>query len=259
MSMKYLGESFDIHCGGVDNIFPHHENEIAQSESATGRRFATLWLHSEHLIVDGEKMAKSLGNQYTLGELIERGAEPRCVRFLFLCTHYRKKLNFSFAALDDAAGALGRVDEMRFRLTHAAEGGEARPEIGTAIERFLAEFADGLADDLNVSKALAALFDFVKAANIAIESGKLGEGDLDRILAALERADSVLGVLDPADWGGACGDQGLSDEAIEKLVVERTEARANRDFARGDEIRDELAAAGVVLEDTPQGTRWKRR
>src|SRR6185295_1337521 len=155
MSMKHLGESFDIHCGGVDNVFPHHENEIAQSESATGKRFVQVWLHSEHLIVDGQKMSKSLGNQFTLPDLLARGCSARAVRYLFLSVHYRQKLNFTFESLDAAGAALRRLDDMRFRLEHAAEGGPERPEVAAAAEKLQAGFGEALADDLNTSEALA--------------------------------------------------------------------------------------------------------
>jgi cysteinyl-tRNA synthetase len=258
MSMKYLGETFDIHTGGVDNIFPHHENEIAQSESATGRPFARTWLHAEHLIVDGEKMSKSLGNQFTLGDLLARGCDPRAIRYLFLSVHYRQRLNFTFESLDAAAAALRRVDEMRFRLAHAAESGEPDAELGAAIGRLEEEFAAALADDLNLSGALGALFRFVREVNVAVEAGKIGSGDRQRVLDALGRLDGVLGVLDPADWKRAAAPAGPSDEEIGALVARRDQARAGRDFAAADRLRDELAAAGVVLEDTPQGTRWKR-
>lgn len=262
MSMKYLGETFDIHCGGVDNVFPHHENEIAQSESASGAPFARLWLHSEHLIVDGEKMSKSLGNQYTLRDLLERGIDPRALRHLFLSVHYRQKLNFTFRSLDAAAGALRRVDEMRFRLAHAAESGDPDPGLAAAIDTLRTDFAAALADDLNVAGALGALFLFVREINRIVEEGRLGSGDRDRVVAALADLDRVLGVLDPADWesgveeGGSVA--GLTDDEIEERIGRRAAARADRDFAEADRVRDELAAAGILLEDTPQGTRWKR-
>jgi cysteinyl-tRNA synthetase len=258
MSMAYLGETFDIHCGGVDNIFPHHENEIAQSESATDRPFARFWLHSEHLIVDGEKMSKSLGNQYTLSELIERGCDPRAIRYLFLSVHYRQKLNFTFESLDGAAAALRRVDEMRFLLDHAPEAGEPDAALGAATVRMEEEFTAALADDLNLSAALGALFRFVREVNVAVKEGRIGSGDRQRVAAALDRIDRVLGVLDAGEWRRAGEEPDLSDDEIAALVREREQARAAREFAASDRIRDELAAAGVVLEDTPQGTRWKR-
>jgi cysteinyl-tRNA synthetase len=260
MSIKYLGATFDIHCGGVDNIFPHHENEIAQSESATGKPFVHTWLHSEHLLVDGAKMSKSLGNQYTLPELLGRGIPARSLRYLFLAVHYRQKLNFTFESLDAAGAALRRVDEMRFRLAHAPVSGEARPmpsAAAQAAERLATDFAAALADDLNLASALAALFGFVKEVNVAIEAG-LGEGDREKVVAALADVDRVLGVLDPAEWQDQ-GDTASEDEEITRLVHERDEARRRRDFAASDRLRAELAERGIVLEDTPQGTRWKRK
>jgi cysteinyl-tRNA synthetase len=259
MSLSLLGESFDIHCGGVDLIFPHHENEIAQSESATDRPFVHTWLHSEHLIVDGQKMSKSLGNQYTLSDLLERGYTARAIRYLFLSVHYRQKLNFTFESLDAAAGALRRVDEMRFRLGHAVETGEPNATVAAAIERLRRDFTASVADDLNAAAALSALFIFVKEVNLAVEEARIGDGDRQRIAAALADVDRVLGVLDPADWPAAEAASGPSEEEIERRIQERLEARKRRDFAASDRIRDELAAQGVILEDTPQGTRWKRR
>lgn len=259
MSMKYLGETFDIHSGGVDLIFPHHENEIAQSEAATGRTFVRTWLHSEHLIVDGQKMSKSLGNQYTLDDLRGRGVAVRALRYLFLSVHYRLKLNFTFESAESAAGALRRLDEMRFRLEHAAEKGAPAPRLASAVELLRRDFAAGLADDLNVSAALAAVFAFVKEVNVAIEAG-LGGGDKARVQAALAGLDHVLGVLDPAAWPAAAAAAPPQDEAeIERLLRERDLARQRRDFAAADRLRAELAGQGVVVEDTPQGARWKRR
>jgi cysteinyl-tRNA synthetase len=258
MSMKYLGETFDLHCGGVDLIFPHHENEIAQSESATGKPFVRTWFHSEHLIVDGQKMSKSLGNQYTLPDLLARGGSPRALRYLFLSVHYRQKLNFTFESLEGAAGALRRVDEMRFRLQHAEEKGSPDPRLAEAAGSLQRDFAAGLMDDLNVAVALAAVFAFVKEVNVAIEEGRIGTGDRQRVLDALAGVDRVLGVLEPAEWPQGQGEEGDAGE-IERLIQERNDARKRRDFAASDRIRDELAARGIVLEDTPQGTRWKRK
>jgi cysteinyl-tRNA synthetase len=260
MSAKYLGETFDIHCGGVDNIFPHHENEIAQSECATGQPFVRTWLHSEHLVVDGQKMSKSLGNFYTLPELLARGCSPRALRYLLISVHYRQKLNFTFAGVDAAASALKRVDEFVFRVRNARGAGEPQEKLHRRIEALLEGFGASLADDLNISSALAALFDFVRDVNILVDRGGLGEGDVDRVLESLKRIDSVLGVIffEDRGGGGSSAASGPSDAEIEALIVERREARARKDFARADGIRKELAAQGVVLEDTPQGTRFKR-
>ncbi len=258
MSMKYLGETFDVHCGGVDNMFPHHENEIAQSESATGKPFASLWLHSEHLIVDGQKMAKSLGNFYTLKELVEQGRDPRAMRYLLLSVHYRQKLNFTFEALDASAAALQRVDDLRLRLQTAAEAEGERGDVAELAATLREEFAAALADDLNTSGALGALFKFVKGVNVAVDEGRLGAGDRERVAAALADVDRVLGVLDASEWGSGAAPGGPSDAEVEDFIDERQAARRGRDFARADEIRQQLAAQGVVLEDTPAGTRWKR-
>jgi cysteinyl-tRNA synthetase len=181
------------------------------------------------------------------------------VRYLLLSVQYRQKINFTFDSLDGAVGALRRIDEMRFRLAHAAEAGEPDPALAAAIERLRRDFAESVADDLNLAAGLAALFVFVKDMNLAVEEGRIGAGDRQRILDALAEVDQVLGVLDPAEWPSAETASGPSEEEIERRIQERLDARKNRDFAAADRIRDELAAQGVILEDTPQGTRWKRR
>jgi cysteinyl-tRNA synthetase len=261
MSMKYFGETFDIHCGGVDNIFPHHENEIAQSESATGVPFARYWLHSEHLIVESQKMSKSLGNFYTLDDVLAQGLDPRAVRYALLAVHYRQKLNFSFASVESAASALRRIDDLRFRLDHAREGSEARSEVRAAADNLDLDFDAALRDDINISAALAAVFGFVRDLNSAIEENRLGAGDRELVARTLRGVDSVLGVLHREDWAGeelAAEAGGLSDTEIDALIAERQAARGARDFKRSDEIRDRLRAAGVVIEDTAAGPRWRR-
>ncbi|HVS65797.1 MAG TPA: cysteine--tRNA ligase [Thermoanaerobaculia bacterium] len=262
MSQALLGPSFDIHCGGVDNIFPHHENEIAQSESANGERFARYWLHAEHLLVDGEKMAKSLGNQYTLGELLTQGCDPRAIRYLFVSVHYRQKLNFSFDSLANAQAALKRLDEMRFRLDAAPvclEGCE--PCLQRASRALRSEFTAALGDDLNTAGALGALFTFVRAANRRVDAGITDDEKRD-VHAVLAEVDDVLGVLDAERWrsedAAVDGGERLTDEQVEALLAERQEARAGRDFAAADRLRDRLAGCGIVIEDTPQGARWRR-
>lgn len=263
MSQKYLGTTFDIHCGGVDNLFPHHENEIAQSESANGSPLARYWLHSEHLTVDGEKMSKSLGNCHTLGDLQARGLAARSIRYLLISVHYRQQLDFTFAKAAAAGRALKRVDDMRFRLAHEAEQAVDRASLEAAAAGFEAAFAAALADDVNTSGALGTVFRFVHEVNGIIDRG-LPVGARERVESALERADQVLAVLDAGAWAAVAGSGpgqasgGLDDAEIERLVEARNEARAARDFGAADRVRDELAAAGVVVEDTPAGSRWKR-
>ncbi len=258
MSQKYLGATFDIHCGGVDNLFPHHENEIAQSESANDSPLARYWLHSEHLTVDGEKMSKSLGNCYTLGHLLERGLSARAVRYLLASVHYRQQLDFTFDKLAEVGRALKRIDDMRFRLAHEVEKESDPAPLDRAASDFESAFAGALADDLNTAGALGAVFTFVHEVNASIDRG-LPSGGKALVQASLDRADQVLAVLDAAAWAeSSSADGALSAGEIDALVEARSAARASRDFQAADRIRDELSQAGVLVEDAPGGSRWKR-
>ncbi|MCD4751424.1 MAG: cysteine--tRNA ligase, partial [Thermoanaerobaculales bacterium] len=253
MAMTLLGEEFDIHTGGVDNIFPHHENEIAQSEGATGRRFARFWLHAEHLNVESEKMAKSKGNFFTLRELLERGFDPVVIRYLLLSVPYRQKLNFTFDGLHAAEQAIERIANTVRRLGHtpAAEGSVDLNE--TVIDEFLKDFREGLATDLNTARALASLHTLLRRINTALDGNGINADLRNRIATAFAEADSVLAVFPIMET-----DEKGDDAEIQKLVEERTTAREARDFKRADEIRDELSARNIVLEDTPHGPVWHR-
>jgi cysteinyl-tRNA synthetase len=254
MSMKYLGEHFDIHTGAVDNIFPHHENEIAQSEGATGHRFVEMWLHAEHLVVDGEKMSKSKGNFYTLDDVLAKRDDPAAVRYLLLSVPYRKKLNFTWEALAGAAAAVERIRSAAVRISEVASAGTPpKPGAFPAEQRaalFRSEFASGMDDDLNTPEALAALFNFLRQVNAAIDDGSLDSDGARVAQGALGSADSVLGVLPKA--------REVLPVEVEERIVARNDARRRRDFAEADRIRDDLAARGIMLEDTPGGTRWKK-
>jgi cysteinyl-tRNA synthetase len=259
MSMDLLGEHFDIHTGAVDNIFPHHENEIAQSEGATRHPFVNYWLHAEHLIVDGEKMSKSKGNFYLLKDVLERQNNPAAVRYLFLSVPYRQKLNFTWDSLSAAAQAVDRLKNFQRQLAELVElkSAGARNPVSPnfsyeneIIRPFENEFDASLADDLNTAAALGALFKLLRSVYVSIEAGQINSADASRALGALRAADSVIGVL-------PSGEEILPAE-VERLIAERLDARKRRDFARSDAIRDELAAGGIILEDTANGTRWKK-
>jgi cysteinyl-tRNA synthetase len=267
MSMGLLGESFDIHTGGVDNIFPHHENEIAQSEGATGKPFVHTWLHAEHLFVEGQKMAKSLGNYYTLRDLLEKGHKPLAIRYLLISVPYRQKLNFTFDGLHAAEEGIGRIGNTLRQLatTPAATGEGSLP--ASVVDAFETEFDAALADDLNTARALAALHTLLTAVNQALDAGGIASDVRPRLDAAFSRVDAVLGIV-PHDAtvrvfgeqvAGSVGPVTASfrspdDAEIEGLIAERVAARKAGDFARADGIRKQLAERGIVLEDTPHGT-----
>ena len=247
MSMKYLGTHFDIHTGGEDNIFPHHENEIAQSEAATGTTFVNYWLHCRHLLVDNQKMSKSLGNFYTLRDLLDKGFKPKGLRYALLATHYRQPMNFTLEGLHAAENAVQRLLDFLHALSSAdGSGFDVAPVLQRTQERFKA----CLDDDLNISGALGAIFEMVRDVNRAMAQQQLSAAEAAQVTAAMRRFDTVLGVLEPAE--------DTDDAQAEALVLERQEARQQRDFARADAIRDQLQELGYTVEDTPQGSRLKR-
>lgn len=252
MSMKFLGESFDIHTGGEDNVFPHHENEIAQSEAATGEPFAKYWMHCRYLLVDGEKMSKSKGNFFTLRDLLEKGHNPAAIRYLLASGHYRSPLNFTFDGLKGSDAAVQRLKDCVLRLSEVATDGSAADDSFAPLQSAQERFETAMDDDLDVPNALAAVFDFVRYANQAIDDRSLTPAEATASLDFMKAVDSIFNVMD-------MGKQETLDEDIQRLIEERQAARKSRDFAKADAIRDQLAEMGIVLEDTPQGIRWKRR
>ena len=279
MAMEFLGESFDLHAGGEDLMFPHHENEIAQSESVTHKPFARHWMHVRFLLVDGRKMSKSEGNFYTLRDLLLKGYKASAIRLALISVPYRHQLNFTFDGLTEATNAIERLRTFHQRLATSSFALGENPALQEAAKKAQAEYLAALSNDLNTAEARAPIFDLIRAANTAIDRGELLAGDRDAIQAVLASFDAVFEVIEDRDaeptrrameWAEQAGRmaevapellarQGLTDEAIDALVAERTTAKKQRNFARADQIRNELAEKGIVIEDSKDGVRWKRK
>jgi cysteinyl-tRNA synthetase len=266
MAMKYLGETLDIHTGGIDLAFPHHENEIAQTEAATGKPFVRYWLHAEHLLVEGEKMSKSLGNFFTLRDLFAKGYKPSALRFALASVPYRKQLNFTFDGLKQATNSVERLRNFADRLKQGKFPAGKKEGMAARIAKASEEFDAGLSDDLNTARALAAVFDLVREVNIAMDKGEFRQGDVAAVQNFLATFDKVFAVLEGNDaeklrvLGYGAAESGLSEAEIDKLVAERNAAKKKRDFAAADRIRKELADRGIILEDAKNGSvRWKRK
>ncbi|HQR36460.1 MAG TPA: cysteine--tRNA ligase [Blastocatellia bacterium] len=252
MSMKSLGETFDIHAGGIDLVFPHHENEIAQSEGATGKPFVNYWVHAEFLMVEGQKMSKSLGNYFTFRDLVEKGYSARAIRYLLLSAPHHKQLNFTLEGLRGAESTVARLNDFKQRLTEVQPEEGATAPIARMAELSLTRFEDAMDDDLNTAEALAAVHDFVRETNSSMAAGAIKSADKVALLAAIDRFDSVFGIFGEAK-------KEMLDSEIQALIDERQEARKAKNFARSDEIRNQLTEMGIILEDTKDGMRWRRK
>jgi len=250
MAMKYLGETIDIHTGGVDNLFPHHENEIAQSEAVTGKKFVNYWLHNEHLLVEGGRMGKSLGNFYTLRDLLAKDYDPKAIRYLLMSTNYRQQLNFTFEGLEAAKNAVDRLLNFVYRLIDADEKGCGK-KIRKLMNDVQRRFEEAMDDDLNISVASAALFDFVREVNILMDDNMLSKEEAEEVYELMMKFDKVLGVI-----GKIKREEKLSKE-VEELIRKREEARTAEDWETADKIRKQLRSMGIVIEDTPQGVKWR--
>ncbi len=255
MAMKYLGNHFDMHTGGVDNIFPHHENEIAQSECSTGETYVNYWLHSEHLIVENKKMSKSLGNFFTLRDLIEKGYSPASIRYLLISNHYRQQLNFTFDGLDAAATCVDRLNSFKIRLKEieydsTLNNGEVSAEVKLLIEKSLEKFDASLCDDLNVSPALAAIFDLMNDVNSRIAEENLNSKEAIAVMEFLDKTNEILGIFRD--------EEDSIPEEVTKMLEERIQAKQDKNWALADELRDSIKNLGYVIEDTKKGSRVKK-
>ena len=258
MALRLLGEPpIDIHAGGIDLLFPHHENEIAQSEGATGQPFSRFWVHVEHLFVEHEKMSKSIGNVHTLPDVVARGYRPSALRYLLLSSHYRKQLNFTWAGMEQAEESLRRIVDFLVRLD-TVRGDASQGDVAAMVTRAREAFRKALESDLNTAAALAAVFDLVSDGNTAIDAKRMSTSDAALIRDAIDEFDRVLGVVSLRRAEDAAVPDELVRE-IEQLVEERRAAKQRRDFATADHIRKTLADRGILLEDSPTGTRWKKK
>ena len=251
MSMKYLGETFDIHCGGVDNMFPHHENEIAQSEAATGKKFVNYWLHNEHLQVEGKKMSKRFGNFYTLRDLLAKGYDPITIRYLLTSTHYRQQFNFTFEGLESAKSAIDRLKNFVRRL-HETDGKDSKGKVAAFTEKLETCFGGSMDEDLDIGTALASLFDFVREINSLLDANTVSKTEASDVGGLMMRIDEILGVI------GKVEVEETLPADIDALVQKREEARKAKNWKEADAIRAQLKALGIVLEDTAQGVRWHK-
>ncbi|HLC62160.1 MAG TPA: cysteine--tRNA ligase [Candidatus Nanoarchaeia archaeon] len=249
MSMKYLGGHFDIHAGGIDLVFPHHENEIAQSEAFSGKKFVNYWFHNEHLLLNGKKMSKSLGNFFTLRDLLNKGYNPIAIRYLLLSANYRVQLNFTEEAVKSSENAVQRLNDFMVKLKEIKNNNENK-NIKKLIDKTKKSFDKSMDDDLNISGALAVVFDFVKEINTLMMENKIGKNNSTEIINLMNDFDSVLGVLQEKE--------GKLSHELKKLIDEREKARKEKDFAKADKLRNELKEKGIILEDTKEGVRWKK-
>jgi cysteinyl-tRNA synthetase len=279
MATKFLGDTFDLHAGGEDLMFPHHENEIAQSESASGKTFARHWMHVRFLLVEGKKMSKSEGNFYTLRDLLLKGYRASAIRFLLISVPYRHQMNFTFESLAESTNAIDRLRTFHQRMLKGGFPEGLNEEIAAATSKAEQGYTASLANDLNTAEARAAIFELVRAANAAADAGTLRAANVTEILRVLDLFDGVFAVLEDRDaaltraalaWAEAEGRLGeaapelvanlsLSDAEIDALVAERTQAKKTRNFSRADAIRNDLLAKGILIEDSKDGVRWKRK